>query len=292
MSRAETIKHEAGARFEFMMTAVEALGQRAVTMTQGDVLCWKKPDNTHVTEIDLTLNREFIEMAAAEFPDDLVWGEEESNSEKYDTSLAEQRWLWSIDPIDSTRSLVESIQAKRLKDNTSTILLSATPPGNLQPVMGVVHSPFRSTTSTAYAHEGRAYYVTPQMPAPMQLTAERLRHTPLRLEDVERFESSSWKGSVPDLREFGELLPSARKVNHRLFMASVALGDVDISVFPGPSHPHDVAPGALIVHNAGGDVRSFDGMPYSEIDWRVDVPGVVCTATPELSQKVIERVQG
>lgn len=289
MNRLTTNHPETGARFEFMMEAVvQKLSQKALEIIdRGNVDMWLKPDSTHITEIDITLNKLFIELVEQRFPGDIVWGEELQNIEKNITN-AEGRWVWSLDPIDSTRSLVESLKSnpQRFKDNTSTILASATPPGEIAPVISVVHSPFRSQKATAYARDSKAFYETSNTPTPriIHVNADR---APRRVEDIERFESSSWKNAVPNLANFGENIPYARRINHQLFMAAVALGDVDVSVFPGPSHPHDVTPGALIVHNAGGTIRTFKNESFEQVDWRKDpVAGVIATVRPELAEAV------
>lgn len=294
MNKLERIKqNETDQRFDFMMeSVVHTLSRKALEMVHGDkpVERWLKPDGTHITEVDIALNKFFIEMVERQFPNDIVWGEELQNAPR-DLNLADDRWVWSLDPIDSTRALVESLDSHRFRDNTSTILASATPPGEKIPVIGVVHSPFRPRTATAFAHDGGSYYEASNTPGPRLLRINRSVQ-PRRLDEIERFESSSWKGADPDLSQFGELIPYARKINHQLFIAAVALGDVDVSVFPGPSHPHDVAPGALIVHNAGGDVRTFDNVQFHKVDWREDnaIRGVVASARPELGNAVVQEV--
>lgn len=295
MNKLERIKQNGtDERFDFMMESiVHVLSRKALEMVHGDrsVERWLKPDGTHITEVDIALNELFIDMVERRFPTDIVWGEELQNTER-DLRLADDRWVWSLDPIDSTRSLVESLESGRFKDNTSTILASATPPGEKTPAVGVIHSPFRPRKATAFAHDGESYYQATNTPGPRRLWINR-RHQPRAIDEVERFESSSWKGATPDLQHFGELMPYARKINHQLFMAAVALGDVDVSVFPGPSHPHDVTPGALIVHNAGGDVRTFDNLSFYEVDWREDdvIRGVVASARPELGIAVVEEMR-
>lgn len=294
MNRQEYIKQNGtDERFDFMMeSVVRTLSQKALEMVHGDrpVERWLKPDGTHITEVDIALNKLFIDLVERRFPDDIVWGEELQNEER-DLQLADDRWVWSLDPIDSTRSLVESLESNRFKDNTSTILASATPPGEKAPVVGVIHSPFRPRQETAFARGGESYYQATNTSGPRRLWINRGHH-PRIMDGVERFESSSWSGATPDLQHFGELMPYARKINHQLFMAAVALGDVDVSVFPGPSHPHDVAPGALIVHNANGDVRTFDNIPFHKVDWREDdaIRGVVAAARPQLSRAVVQTV--
>lgn len=87
-------------RYEFMEAAARALGNHALDMVQGEVTMRLKPDGSKVTDVDETLNRMLMELTHHYFPQDLVWGEEASNSEKGDLEAAASRWLWIADPID------------------------------------------------------------------------------------------------------------------------------------------------------------------------------------------------
>jgi len=97
-------------RYDFLKRAAVHLGGRAVEMTRGELVIEIKPDGSEVTNIDETLNHEFIEMTQREFPRDLVWGEEASNSEKGDIHAADKEWLWILDPNDGTKKLIEAYQ--------------------------------------------------------------------------------------------------------------------------------------------------------------------------------------
>lgn len=276
-------------RYEFMMDSVQELGKIAWEMINDErVVVRTKPDGTLVTNVDETLNEVFIERAE-EFGD-IVWGEERSNTEKNDTSLVENSWLWLIDPIDGTKGFWRSYGNKRFSENTSSIMVTGFAPGETLPTMSVIHNPFQKQEVTISAHSGQTFYHTSDAPEPVAVQIDH-QSTPKTLEAVQRFEQTHWRVATPDLDDFRTLVPRARLVDHQLFMGSVALGDVDVSVFPGPSNPHDVAPGALILHNAGGDVRTFANEPFETVDWRVfPIQGTVGTANPQLSRMVVEKV--
>lgn len=278
-------------RYDFMMESVRTLGELAWRMIDdGNVVVRTKPDGTLVTNVDETLNDVFIERVEAAFPGDLVWGEERWNAEKNDIQAADRHPLWLIDPIDGTKGFVRSYDNKRFTENTSSIMVTHFMPGEMVPTMSVIHNPFQDQAVTISAHSGRTFYHTSDAPEPMTVNLDRTR-APQRLDDVQRFEQTHWRVATPDLDEFRTLIPRARLTDHQLFMGSVALGDVDVSVFPGPSNPHDVAPGALIVHNAGGDVRTFDNEPFALIDWRkFPISGTVGTAHARLGRQVVDAV--
>lgn len=282
--------HEA--RYAFMMEQAHALGKLALMcIKEGTVQMELKPDNTKVTTVDKELNRVFIEQVARQYPGDLVWGEEDSNSEKGDTTLADRHWMWLIDPIDGTSGFWRSYENRRFTENTSTIMITGFAPGETTPTMSVIHNPFQRQTVTISADTDATYYTTLHAPRPRRVHLPK-DQGPATLDQVQRYEHSNWQDCVPNLRDMAQVIPYARLTEHQLFMGSVALGDVDLSAFPGPSNPHDVAPGALIVHNAGGAVRTFNGEKYEDVDWRTfPIAGTVCAANDSLAGAFVTHMQ-
>ena len=59
-----------------------------------------KPDRSHVTDADQSVERALRELLAAERPDDAILGEEYGS----DTDARDAARLWIIDPIDGTHS--------------------------------------------------------------------------------------------------------------------------------------------------------------------------------------------
>lgn len=279
--------HEVAKRYEFMMTSVHALGAMALDLVKGEVTMRFKPDGTKVTSVDEALNQQFIQHAETAFPDDLVWGEEASNSEKGNIDEARRRWMWTIDPIDGTSGFWRSYQNRNFKDCCATTLIAGFAPGETSPSLSVVYNPFQKQRVGLSATPDGVVYQSSSMarPKPVRVAGNR----PTRLEQVRRYEYNTWKGSKHDLETVPKLMPAARSVKHQLFMASVALGDTDLTAFPGPSNPHDVAPAAHIVHVANGGVRSLSGESFEAIDWRVPIDGVVAAATPELADDFVRR---
>lgn len=285
-----TIETQKTDRYNFMMQAATDLGALAWNLIEaGDIRMKRKPDTSIVTTADKALNREFIERVEARYPGDLVWGEEESNSEKGDTQLADEHWMWLIDPIDGTSGFWRSYQNHRFRENTSTIMITGFAPGETAPTMSVIHNPFQDQKVTISANDNRTFYHTSDTDFPPP-TVHLSEKGPQTLADVQRFEQNNWHDCEPDLSSMQKHIPLARATNHQIFMGSVALGDTHLSAFPGPSNPHDVAPGALIVHNAGGTVMTFAGEDYSEVDWRVGpIAGTICTPNPQLAKEFVAR---
>lgn len=278
-------------RYDFMIESARILGDIALQMVNGRVVVARtKADGTLVTNVDDTLNEVFIDMVETTFPGDLVWGEEKSNSVKNDISLAATRPLWTIDPIDGTKGFVRSYDTNRFTESNSTIMIAGFMPGELAPAMSSIYNPFQKQKMMISAYDGKTFFETSQSTTPKVITVDHQR-APRTIEDVQRFEQTHWKVADQNLENFQAIVPEARIMNHQLFMGSIALGDVDVSVFPGPSNPHDVAPGALILHNAGGDVRTFSNEAFDQVDWRrFPVNGTIGTVHPELGEAVVDAV--
>lgn len=294
MEKQLTIQNpEINGRYEFMIDSIKILGAVALQMVEErSVVARTKPDGTWVTNVDDRLNDLFITMVDARYPGDLVWGEEASNSEKNNVELANAHPVWTIDPIDGTKGFVRSVETNRFSECNSTIMIAQFMQGQKVPTMAAIYNPFQRQKMLISAHSGQTFFETDSLPEP-QLIRVNQDGSPTNMSDVQRFEQTHWKVADQDLDGFQRLVPRARVVNHQLFMGSVALGDVDVSVFPGPSNPHDVAPGAVILHNAGGDVRTFANEEYDEVDWRIfPVNGTVGTVDARLGKEVVRTVVG
>jgi 3'-phosphoadenosine 5'-phosphosulfate (PAPS) 3'-phosphatase len=272
-------------RYEFMEAMVRTLGAQALEMLKGEITMRPKPDGSNVTNVDEALNQTLLGLTHRYFPHDLVWGEEASNSEPGDLEAAEHSWLWIADPIDGTNKLWRAYEARDFSDCNSTVLLSGFAPGATMPTMSAAYNPFRREQLLVTAGPNGAYASTS-----MSLDRQRLTVAdgPADIEAVTRYEHPTWEEG---LRPLGEVFPHAHRIKYQIRMASVALREVDVSAFPMPAHPHDVVPGAHIVHAANGSVQSLTGRFYEEIDWRVDpVDGVIVTPNTELTTAVSSRL--
>lgn len=275
-------------RFEFMMRSAETLGRLAWKLIESGIEMELKPDSTKVTTADIALNNRFIEMVERELPDDLVWGEECSNSEKGNLDEADSHWMWLIDPIDGTSGFWRSYNNGHFDDSSTNILITGFAPSETTPTMAVISNPFHRNPSMIFTKNNRSLYVCDAIKKPILLRTPYQYPGITKLSQVQRYEYNNWDGSAPDLRAMSNHMPVARYVKHPLFLGSVALGDVDISAFPAPSNPHDIAPGAAIVHNAQGSVMTFDQTPYEKVDWRKGpINGIVACQNEQLATELI-----
>ena len=291
IERAGRIDARTERRYRFMMETVQALGERAwMLIRRGDVTMQKKPDTTKVTSVDDDLNERFIEAVETHSPGDLVWGEERSNAEKNDLDEAERHWLWTIDPIDGTSNFWDCYNGGSFQRSTASIMVTGFAPGSIEPTMAVISNPFHRRPMAISTVGGRTWLHTPQTPSPLEVRGGA--SMPRTLASVRQYETSWWRGSAPDTRIADRIMPpDAISVDHPLSMGGVALRHVTINLFPGPSQPHDVAPGAAIVYHAGGHIRTFDGREYGDVDWRhYPVGGVVSAVNERLVDELMQRM--
>lgn len=277
-------------RYSFMLRAAGEMAKTAWRLIDaGTVTAEKKPDGTTVTSVDTTLNRQLIDMVAAELPRDLVWGEEASNSDKGNISLAENRWLWVTDPIDGTNKFWKAIQSEDLSKVNTTILIAGFAPGETTPSVSVISNPFNRQTAMLSAHHGGAFYhdLGSHTMRPVHVAPEG----PSRIAHVQRYDQNSWPEAPYDMTVMRHMMPFARRANLPLGMASIAFGDIDLGAFPG-DQPHDVAAAAHITHQAGGSAGSLEGEPYEAVDWRVaPVHGLVVAHNDELRNDFLNRLR-
>ena len=276
--------NEVERRHDFLRNTHVELGEIALAMVQNGLTSKNKADGTPVTPLDEFLNAKFIERVESEFPGDRVWGEEGSNSEVGDTSDVEHRWLWIVDPFDGTKKLLDAITAGKLNQCTSSLLAAAFAPGETTPTISGAYSPLQRKKLMVSAGPRGTELWTPGHQARQVI----VQQGPMDIDDVNRYEYSSWGAG---LRRLDDMMPLARRVRTQIRMASVALGDTDLTVFPAPGHPHDVLPGAHSVMKAGGTVITLKGEAYDDVDWRVDpVNGAIATVEPVLARQLVDRL--
>ena len=286
--------YEIQVRKEFGSRLIREIGSRTLEkLHYYDIGLEIKPDGSKVTRIDIENNDDIIEGFGAEFPNDLVWGEEGANSE-ITRALSDRYWTWKADSVDSTGNMVRTHQRfhrgeiSDFDNCRSTILLSGFEPGANTPSLSLIHSPFLEGKPTLVA-AGETVEVETEQDGWLMATQLEWRNAwPQQLDNVRFFDAVSWRDRHPDFRETLEAVLPGKRVDRRMSMGAVALGWTDFSVFPGPSNPHDVAPGAHISRAAGLEVVTLSGQPFEEVDWlHGPIDGVVATS-PQLAQDILQ----
>jgi fructose-1,6-bisphosphatase/inositol monophosphatase family enzyme len=112
---------------EFAVQLVKEVGEIMRGSLQIGHASVLKSDKTHVTEIDKRINKRIIEALRAQFPEDGILGEEESDMQDTD------KRLWICDPLDGTFPFKCGMP-------TSMVLLALTEDG--KPKLGVAYNPY------------------------------------------------------------------------------------------------------------------------------------------------------
>jgi myo-inositol-1(or 4)-monophosphatase len=233
----------------FLATAIEAvLRAGEVQMAQfGQAMrVEKKGAIDLVTEIDIEVERTFRAMIAERFPDHQVLGEEFGSA---DDRAHVPRFCWVFDPVDGTTNY-----AHGLPIFCSSLALEV----DGEPVVAAVYDPTRKELFTA--ERGRGAWLNGQ---PLRVsTAASLIDSLL----VTGFHYDVQRNPGDVIALFGAFISRARAVR-RLGSAALDLCYVAAGRFDGfwekKLQPWDVAGGALIVSEAGGEVTSMTGSPYS-----------------------------
>lgn len=203
----------------------------------------EKSNKSFVTDLDIELEHFIRARIAKEFPNDGLMGEE------LEAAGGAGPRCWCIDPIDGTGNLVHGLPLWAV----SIGLLDAG-----EPVLGVIAIP--PTSEMFWATKGGGAWRD---------------GVPIASGDAERFhEHDNVSLSTNALRAV-----DPRSVPGRIRdlgtacceLAFVACGRVRASVFLG-EQAHDVAAGAVIVHEAGCHVRTLDGQPLSPRDFVSHTP--------------------
>jgi myo-inositol-1(or 4)-monophosphatase len=245
----------------FLTTALEA------AQAAGEVLRRKFPETRQVaskgprdivTDADLAAQRVILDMITRRFPDHAILSEEG----RHDIDLAAPGFTWVIDPLDGT-----SNYAHRLPYFSVSIGLAER--GEI--VAGVVHDPLGR--QTYYAERGQGAFVQGETEPPERLQASGLMDPAQALIGFDWPRDPAARQKVIEATaRVGEATRTLRSLGSAaLGLAQVAAGGLD-----GYYHltllPWDVAAGALLIQEAGGQLSSPRGAP-----WRLSEAGVVAS---------------
>jgi len=198
-----------------------------------------------VTEIDIEIERGFRAMIAERFPDHHVLGEEFGAGE---SGQQIPRFGWVFDPIDGTTNY-----AHNLPIFCSSLAFEV----DGEPVVGAIYDPNRRELFTAERGQGAWLNGAPLRVSTASTLIDSLLVTGFHY-DVQKD-----PGAVMEL--FASFISKARAVR-RLGSAALDLCYVAAGRFDGfwerRLQPWDVAAGALIVAEAGGEVTAMSGGRY------------------------------
>lgn len=238
-----------------MSQSYEAIRQSAISWIKaagdharqrlGHASVSRKADQSVVTDVDHEVQEMILSRVAKDFPKDAVISEETQERPGRHGDLATAKRCWVVDPIDGTRNYARGFPIF----STSVALMEEG-----RTVVGWIYAPMSGRMySAAKGHgawlEDRRLEVTR---GPM--TGRSLFAMP----SVDRPLPQVAHGWI-DTMVFRNLGSTA------LHLALLAAGDLD-AVFVDKCMLWDMAAGALLVAEAGGEVLSLDGRAFFPID--------------------------
>jgi myo-inositol-1(or 4)-monophosphatase len=232
----------------YLATAIEAVvraGDVQLSRFGTDVRVDKKGAIDLVTEIDLQIEREFRVMIAERFPEHVVLGEEfESRGDREATTP----FCWVFDPIDGTTNYAHGLPVF-----CSSLALEID--GAL--AVGAIYDPTRRELFTAERGQGAWLNGRPLKVSSADTLIDALLVTGFHY-GIQRDPEEL----VSLFREFITKAQAVRRLGSAaLDLAYVAAGRFD-GYWESKIQPWDVAAGALIVEEAGGQVTTVTGEPF------------------------------
>jgi len=245
----------------FLTTALEA------ARAAGEVLRRKFPEAREVaskgwrdivTDADWAAQRVILDIITRRFPDHAILSEEG----RHDIDLTAQGFVWVIDPLDGTTNY-----AHRLPCFCVSLGLAQ----NGEVVAGVVHDPMLERTYFAEKGQGAFVQDDAEPPAPLHVTSLADLSQALIGLDWPRDQAARQR-VVEATGRIGAAGRSLRSLGSAaLHLAHLAAGGLD-GYFHLTLQPWDVAAGALLIREAGGQLSMPGGAP-----WRLGGVGVVAS---------------
>ncbi len=203
----------------------------------------KKLDRTDVTGEDKRINKAFIVAVRAR-----EGGHASVHGEEYSEIVKGARRFWVIDPVDGIGEYVNDSVPDGQR--TTCVGISLLYGGRL--MLSVVYNPFRHEMFTAQHGEAT------------KLNGGKITCSPQPLRRGGPYDYCHWDDVRFDMRGLNQRIGRPRGVYSAIYQAvEVAAGRSTFAAFPGDTI-HDIAPGALLVANAGGLVTDLKGRP---LDW-------------------------
>lgn len=204
----------------------------------------EKADASLVTEADTSSERHIIDSILKHFPDSRIVSEEEGV-----TNRGKHKYEWFVDPLDGTNNFVRQMPL-------FCVSIGMAMEGELQ--LGIIYAPILGQLFTA-TKGGGAYYNGNLIQV---AETSRMDHAVV---GISRFFSEEYQQHL-QFSELARTFVEVRAVRSlgsaALEMAYVARGNFDLYLSKGIKS-WDSAAGQILVEEAGGSVRQFDGSEHS-----------------------------
>ncbi|MEM9471901.1 MAG: 3'(2'),5'-bisphosphate nucleotidase CysQ [Pseudomonadota bacterium] len=220
-----------------LCNAVREAGELALRMANAGVGSWDKKDGSPVSEADLAVDQMLAARLLAATPD-FGWLSEETARED---AMQHKQNVWVVDPIDGTSAFLSG------SDHwcVGACLLSQG-----RPVAAAAFAPAQDRFYDAVSGGG----------ARLNGNIVRVSHKSkldgsMFVAHKSAISRNKWKSPVPQIN-------CAMTTSLILRQCVVASGEFDGAIAFGKKHDWDLAPGDLIVHEAGGCTLDLDGRPF------------------------------
>lgn len=223
-------------------------------------LHWDKSDGSPVSEGDIAVNQVLHEAIGKARPD-YGWISEETPD---DLSRLARRRVWIADPIDGTRDFIAG-------GIDWCIALALLDDG--KPILSIVSCPAANEIFIARRGEG----------------ATR-NGAPITMADRLRLSDASIIANRSVLARLGKTSGGAPHLALSVRLCRIAEGRLDATVATTPKHDWDLAPGDLIVREAGGRVSTADGAPFHFNRRETRQAGLIA-APSRLHQDIVEKLR-
>lgn len=228
-----------------------------------DIVVERKGDKSPVTIADRNTEEMLRRQIQRDFPGHGIIGEEFGNE------LPTAEWVWTIDPIDGTRSFIRGLPFY-------SILLSLLHHG--RPVMGVIALPALGEVYWAVQGQGtwtenRRVFVSPE---------KKLEKCLVATADIYCFEKKKYTRLFKALNRDAAMVRTYPDAFGHLLAIH---GAVDVMVDPW-AYIWDYAPCKILVEEAGGVFSNFTGNKNSITE------GTAIVGNKSLVQKIRKMVRG
>jgi myo-inositol-1(or 4)-monophosphatase len=234
------------ADFAFAKALITRIGEQVKkSLSAGYTTSWK-PDNTPVTNVDISINQQIIDEIHRAYPSDRILGEELSKD-------GDSGFTWVVDPIDGT-------QALGIVPTSTTCIARTDSDG--QPLFGLIYNAatdelFAAVQGSPSTLNGRELHVS---------TKSAVKGSYIFL-GSRMPNSVATNGIVYDrLESQGAKVLNMRSLSFGCVM--VAAGKAE-GAFIGVKTPFEAASVKLIVQGAGGKVSDLYGNEPGRLDGEI-----------------------
>ncbi len=218
----------------------------AARFRANDLHVTTKPDRTHVTDADQSVERTIRDLLGAERPDDAILGEEYADRGGGPRSA---RRLWVIDPIDGTHSYERGLP---MWGTLIALVIDG------EAVVGVASSP--ALGKRWWASHGNGAWLGEAGAEPTRLRVSgvrRLADAAVSFQSIRQWDDA---GRLDRLVALSRAVWRDRAYGDVWAYTLLAEGLID-AVTEFELHPYDIAALIPIVEEAGGRLTAADGGP-------------------------------